>query len=431
MKIGIDISCLQGPHRMRGIGYTAANILRNLPVSSDDTLVLYIEKGTGFGTEDISKYLSLDTYHFIFKEFTSQRKESNKKRGQVYKAFKKYFSLFTYKFGERKYPDIEDLDSFIQLDQSMPLPKVSRKTKVFFIAYDLIPYVLERDYLPNYTTCRQKGRSRRSALKSSLNRHAYIQKIRYNVKRADTVLAISNTTKNDFIRYAHAPSKNIEILTLGITEAKDEAHSSNGEISRFNSTSWGYLPVKDTLAGKNFILFVGGADNRRRLQDLVAAFNQLKARGSDLKLVLSGDIMKGPEMIPSVEIQKSLKNSSYLSDIYFVGFTDDSTRNWLYKNSIAFVFPSTYEGFGLPILEAMYLKTPVICYPSMAVREIAGATPFYVTGVEGITKAILEVQRLSEYKRKQLVQCGYDYASSFTWSKTAKKLLDIIKKSSS
>src|SRR5436190_305364 len=79
-----------------------------------------------------------------------------------------------------------------------------------------------------------------------------------------------------------------------------------------------------------YLLFVGGADRRRKLEDLVTAFNQLRAQGHELKLILAGDTMQGPANVATEEIQYALKTSSYLKDIIFMGFANDATRDWLY-----------------------------------------------------------------------------------------------------
>ena len=135
-------------------------------------------------------------------------------------------------------------------------------------------------------------------------------------------------------------------------------------------------------------MFVGGADPRRKLEDLIAAFNQLRARGTELKLVLAGDTMKGVETIPTPVAHHALNTSAYIDDIIFAGFIDDNVRDWLYKNTDALVFPSTYEGFGLPVVEALRYGTHVISYDNQATIEIAGDLPTYANDVPSLMNAI-------------------------------------------
>lgn len=425
MKIGIDVSSLQGPHRMRGIGYTAANFLRNIPGLSEHHYVLYAEQKDDTDLSTIIDLLNIDPSKYTVKTFENSKAKTTKSNHFI-KALNKLRSLLIYESGDSKYKDTDSLDAFLQLDQSMPMPKVSRKTKVCFIAYDLIPYIFEADYLPNYATCRQRGRSRKSALKSALNRYAYIAKVRANVRKADKIIAISETTRADYIRYANAHPEKIEVISLGISSSDNNQLGDTVSLHRYHDTSWGYLPAPTTLGSEKFLLFVGGADERRRLHDLVGAFNHLKAQGQDIKLVLSGDIMKGPAHIPSYVIQKSLKDSSYLDDIYFVGFTDDATRNWLYKNALAFVFPSVYEGFGLPVLEAMSYGTPVICYDTPAVREVAQDAPIYAQGIHGIMQSINHLLSANAKQHDLIRQRGLKQAQKYSWKKTAKQIVDSI-----
>jgi len=98
--------------------------------------------------------------------------------------------------------------------------------------------------------------------------------------------------------------------------------------------------------------------------------------------------MKSPRHIPSYQTRTALETSPFKDSIYFVGYTDDKTRDWLYKNATTFVFPSIYEGFGLPVLEAMKQKVPIICYGCEAIREIAADIPFYAMDASTIIDRI-------------------------------------------
>src|SRR5680860_37195 len=95
------------------------------------------------------------------------------------------------------------------------------------------------------------------------------------------------------------------------------------------------MTKKESLKNQRFLLFVGGVDHRRKLDDVVTAFNHLRAQGEDIKLVLSGDIMLGAEAITTASAREALLKSSYLDDVCFLGFTDDKTRDWLYSAALA------------------------------------------------------------------------------------------------
>lgn len=425
MRIGVDISSLQGAHRMRGIGYTTTNFLENLPADSKDTYVFFLDSNGTLNGEEVFKSINLKIKNYTFQYFVGQppKKMLPWRFRSLSKLMAKLSDISVYRTGDKRY-DTTGLDAFIQFDQNMPLPRPSRGTKNYFIAYDLIPYILEKDYLITYHGALQKGLGWRAAVSSAVNRYAYLKKVELNCAKADGIIAISEATKRDYLRYCKVAKSKISVVQLGVSDISTNTKGADGTIDRYQKTSWGYLSRPASLKGKEFLLFVGGADERRRLHDLVAAFNHLKAQGSDLKLVLSGDIMKGPLHIPSQSIQKALLHSSYINDIYFVGFTDNMTRNWLYKHATAFVFPSVYEGFGLPILEAMSLKTPVICYKNRAVEEVAGDIPFYAHDTLSLIDRIREVQSLKgSAKLEALLEKGIQHSAGYSWDATVRKIL--------
>lgn len=431
MKIGIDISSLQGAHRMRGIGYTALNFLLNIPKDNKDYFVLYCDAIGQHDLLSVLDSLKIASGQYEIREFkkTHSFKPLPWKFRYLTKLLNKFIGYFAYVVGDSKYPNTRDLDSFLQLDQSKPLPKLRYGAKNYFVAYDLIPYVLESDYLWSYRTTRRHGHSRKAALKAAIKRYIYIQKLRFNANRAHKLLAISDTTKRDFVNYAHISPAKIEIITLGVgaQSKNDISNNENGVVDSYFETSWGYIPKQVDLKNVSFLLFVGGADQRRKLEDLVAAFNNLKAQGSDLQLVLSGDIMLGAKNIPSPVVRKALLSSSYKDDIHFVGFTDDITRNWLYQHAVAFVFPSVYEGFGLPVLEAMNLGSIVVTYKNSAVMEVAKNLPYYASDTTDLISAIREIQSLPEPEKILLSSRGIKHTSKFTWHKTATQILNIIR----
>jgi glycosyltransferase involved in cell wall biosynthesis len=414
---------------MRGIGYTTTNFLENLPSTDKDEYVFFLDDSAKMSDDEVFEQLDIqipyNTRHF---NGSVTKKLLPWKFRYLSKLVYKFSSMTIYRIGDRRY-DVSNLDAFIQFDQSKPLPAGPKRMKKYFIAYDLIPYILKKDYLVDYHTARQKGLNKRASLRSAIDRYVYLKKVKLNCKKADGIIAISETTKQDYMRYCGVSASKISIVTLGVSDMLASASHATGVVDRYQKTSWGYIPHHTSLTGKDFLLFVGGADDRRRLHDLVAAFNHLKAQGSDLKLVLSGDIMKGPLEIPTVNIQKALLGSSYLDDIYFVGFADNATRNWLYQHAVAFVFPSVYEGFGLPVLEAMSLKTPVICYKNQAVQEVASNTPFYAHDTLSLIDRIREVQSLAKSDKLQtLLAKGASRANKFTWQQTAQGVVDLLYK---
>lgn len=432
MTIGIDVSALQGPHRMRGIGFAILNFINN--ISSADRknhkFVFYMFK---HGEGEILEMLDITdmNYEVRYLEPRKAAPEAKKSllsarwRHLLRSAGQQLRELKDRYVGNSMIKNSKNIDVFIQPDQSASLPRGRRNMKKVLIVYDIIPYVLEWEYLWSYKTARLRGFSRKAALRCGARRWFYIKKLLVNTRRANVLLAISEVTKNDFVHYVGTKAKKIEVIHLGVPDKK--ATTEEVSLQRYHKSSWGYLP-KDFKLDLNmpYILYVGGADRRRRIDELITAFNNLRGEGVDLKLVLSGDSMQGPENIATQEIQGALKTSSYLDSIIFTGFTTDETRNYLYKNCQAFVYPSTYEGFGLPVLEAMAHGCPVICYPNQAVKEVAGDLPIYAQNHDDLYSSIKQLLGMPAEEREAMGRKNMAQAEKFSWAKTSKEIIEAI-----
>ena len=108
-----------------------------------------------------------------------------------------------------------------------------------------------------------------------------------------------------------------------------------------------------------------------------------------------------------------------------MGFTTNSELNWLYKNALAFVFPSIYEGFGLPVLEAMRYGCPTITYNNSSLVEVGGKDVIYVDDFLGITNAVQELIN-NPTKAKTLSKNGIIRSSKFTWDKTVNSIFSVL-----
>lgn len=442
MIIGIDLSPLQGPHRMRGVGSVLINVINNLPNNKDDKYIFYVNREAEITVENLLKSIKLSPSLFEIRNIHLNKSEINRIIHKLSK-FKRILSflkpikqaclyyrrLSIYKEGSGKYENTNDLDAFIQFDQNEPFAKLRRNAKHYLIAYDLIPYVLEKDYLWNFSTSRANGLSIYASLSNSLKRHLYARQLFINASKSYKVIAISETTKKDFHNVLGISNSKIKTISLGIEKTiSKKKNSVNGIVNRYELTTWGYITKKESLLNKQFLLFIGGVDNRRKLDDLVTAFNHLRAQNNDIKLVLAGDIMLGPDAITTKTARDALQASSYLSDILFLGFVNNETREWLYSNATAFVFPSVYEGVGLPVLEAMSYHTPVIAYDNSAIREIADNHPIYAEDALSIVDSVISILKLNKQQLLDITDQAYKNALTYSWDKTATQLVDIVHK---
>jgi glycosyltransferase involved in cell wall biosynthesis len=432
MTIGIDISPLQGPHRMRGIGYTVLNLINNLPEEARKSysFVFYQFPLETSSHGDPLELLDTAGLSYEVRTMRYRRRFSRKLPGKLYlinSVLNQLVELRDVYWGDSRISHLKGVDVFLQTDQSQSLPRRARTKKVL-ILYDVIPYALEWEYLWTYKTARQlHGFSRKAALRCKARRWLYAHKLRVNVRRARLLLAISEQTKKDFTGLLSVPAQKFRVVPLGVTPSDKTTGAAPETFHQYIKTGWGYVKKPVALDPKTpFLLFVGGADKRRRLQDLVTAFNHLRAQGYNIKLVLAGDSMRGPDNIATEEIQYALKTSSYLEDIIFMGFVDDQTRDWLYKNARAFVFPSKYEGFGLPVLEAMAHECPVISYRNSATYEVAGDFPLYVNGVHELVSAAIQLLRASDKDIDTIRRKNLAHVKKYSWHKTAGHIISTL-----
>lgn len=165
---------------------------------------------------------------------------------------------------------------------------------------------------------------------------------------------------------------------------------------------------------KPFILSLGRLENKKNTVRLVEAFNQLKQK-HDVQLVLSGGRGVG-----YVAVSEAIRGSPYQNDIIMPGFVDTPTAADLFRRAAVFAFPSLYEGFGLPLLEAMAAGCPVVAADIPALREVGGAAAVYADplNTEALAQA-LESFLANPELRRQHQTAGLARAKEFSWERTA------------
>ncbi len=231
------------------------------------------------------------------------------------------------------------------------------------------------------------------------------------LKRAAHVITNSEYTRKDLIEYSpQAASKSTAIL-LG----KDPIFKPDQKAAI----------LKKYKLPKEYILFVGTLEPRKNLMVLLKAFEQLvKAKGSDTKLVLVGK--KGWRIDSFME---ALATSSARDHVILPGFVETADLPALYTMAKVFVYPSLYEGFGLPILEAMACGTPVITSAISSLPEVGGDAALYFDPSSFEALGALLIKLLSdETQQKLLSEKGLERAKQFTWESTAKETVEVFEK---
>ena len=263
--------------------------------------------------------------------------------------------------------------------------------------HDLIPYVL-----PETT-----GRG-------------YLERFLKNmpdiIDKSKGILTVSEYSKRDILKFFnHIPEDKVYVTPLAansnfIPLDKEKCKSFIKEKFNFN---------------KPYILYIGGFSSRKNARDLILSFDKIyKDLNEPHVLLLSGSIKdEGKKLVALTETLESKEN------IIFTGFIEDELLPTLYNGAEAFVYPSIYEGFGLPPLEAMSCKTPVITSDITSIPEVTGdacilINPFNRSELENALVTLLN----SEELKNSLSQKGYERSLQFSWRNTAIKTLEAYKK---
>ena len=181
-----------------------------------------------------------------------------------------------------------------------------------------------------------------------------------------------------------------------------------------------------------YILHVGSMFKRKNIPALIAAFKQLKTEtGYPGKLVLAGPCSANKDSNDFNLIQQAITDNQLQQDVILTGYLSDSELASIYCNALMYVFPSTNEGFGIPILEAFKYKLPVLvanntCLPEVGGDAVLQFDPFDVADICAKMKIVLQNETL----RNQLILKGQLRLQVFSWHKTAEELLQLFKQTS-
>jgi glycosyltransferase involved in cell wall biosynthesis len=230
-------------------------------------------------------------------------------------------------------------------------------------------------------------------------------------QQADVVIVPSEATKADVMRQLQISAHRIAVIPWGC----DERFQPRGDPERFAIVQRKYgLPAR-------YLLFVGTLEPRKNLTTLLNAYARLRAelRDHGVKLVVVG--RKGWLY---TEIFETMQALALHDDVLFTDFVEDEDLPELYRGALLLVFPSLYEGFGLPILEAMASGIPVIASNTSSMPEVAGDAALLIDAQnpEAIAGGIAQILA-DERLRNTLTQRGLARSQCFTWESVAEKTL--------
>lgn len=271
-------------------------------------------------------------------------------------------------------------------------PKVSGKTVVFVhdMAYRVYP-----------ETVRKKTRRFLELV---------LQK---SCDRADRIVTISEFSKQEILKYLKVSEEKISVVTLGVDRKRFHTHYPADQIRMVQS--------KYGLKGE-YLLYIGTIEPRKNLKRLIEAYASLPLETPML-------VFAGKKGWMYREIFQTVETLGIGERVKFLGYVADREIPLLLSGAKCFLFPSLYEGFGLPPLEAMASGVPVVASNGSAIPEVVGDAAVLVeaTKVESISHGILRVLK-EKGLRERMIEKGIQRAKTFRWEKTARELLEICQR---
>jgi glycosyltransferase involved in cell wall biosynthesis len=294
----------------------------------------------------------------------------------------------------------------------MDAPAWSSKPYVLTVL-DLIPHVLRDLY-----------RAHKPGWRFKVARSLEVLAIR----QATLILAISETTAEDLVRVLNIPREKIVVTPLGVDERFFEVANLRAQLGQSEGTIRSKLGLP---TGRPIVLYVGGHDERKNIGNLIGIVQragvELRARGKAAPLlVMAGRITSRDEID---RLNSNLRRYGMERDAVSLGYVPDDELKELYAESALFLFPTLYEGFGLPALEAMAAGLPVVASNTSSIPEVVGDSGYLFDpvsiddGARGVI-ALLE----SRDTHERFSHAGITRARNFTWERTGKATLEGYKR---
>ncbi len=240
------------------------------------------------------------------------------------------------------------------------------------------------------------------------------------MRHAQRILAVSNSTKSDIIQLFGIPADKIEVVYNAIDDRFRRGHATDADRQFISERYQVNYP---------FLLYAGNVKPHKNIIRIIEAFSALKTelekehKFPDLKLIIIGD-----ELSQHPDLRRTVIKSGMTNDVRFLGFVPIDVLRIFYDAAKIFVFPSLYEGFGLPPLEAMAHGTPVVTSNASSIPEVVGNAAVLVNpeNVFEIMRALHRVL-VDQALRDRLKQRGYEQAQRFSWDISVQRILQIYR----
>lgn len=243
------------------------------------------------------------------------------------------------------------------------------------------------------------------------------------IKRSQAILTVSEFTCSDILTQFKVKSEKVKVIYEGVANlnlVNLKILSSDVVLKKYNIQ-------------KPFLLYVGNVYPHKNLEKFIDSFSRLISQKEyqNLKLVLVGKHDYFYNRLKNFAFEKQLYSENNKNNkVIFTGFVPDNELNILFQEALTYVFPSLYEGFGLPPLEAMAQGCPVISSNQASMPEILGEAAFYFnpSSLEETQKSVIEIIK-NENLRHLLIQKGREQVKKYSWDRCANETFEIIKTS--
>lgn len=308
----------------------------------------------------------------------------------IYKKIKAWYLRLLH---QKEYTKtLNSYDEYISLYSPISPIVYNSKLKTTIVVHDLISIV-------HPELCAQNGNFKKYEL--------WMKDI-----KADKVICISQSTLNDFVNFRPNFDKNkIKVFCWGIE-------------NRFKPTKNPAVRTKYGIKTANYILTVSEVNKRKNLLHLLKAFALFLQNNDDKDISL---VIAGPKKKNYDEVTSKIEELQKIKDkIAITGFVDDEDLPALYSEAEMFVFPSLYEGFGLPPLEALACGCPTICADNSSLPEVCGDAAIYISGhdIADTAQKIAELHNNSA-RRQTMSLAGISQAKQFDWDKATREIFDL------
>lgn len=316
-------------------------------------------------------------------------------------------------FGQHTGPIKENPLSRILWEQSfLPVNIAARRLSVFHTPIGAVPAL---SIVPTVVTVHDLAFLKYPDQLPSSRRAWLIAATRMSARRAGKIITVSQATANDLREWLDVPEEKVQAIPL----------ATSGKVERVDGVSLDVFRMKWDI-DRPYVLAVGTLEPRKNLPTLLRAFAKIKDDiDHDLVLV-------GPEGWLTGELKSTLDELNLGDRVRLTGFVSDEELGGWYSGADLFVFPSYYEGFGLPAIEAMRCGTPVLCSDNSAFPEVVGDAGVMIPAEDTAlwAESMRELLR-DEPRRLRLRDLGFARADAFSWDRTAQETYDVYREVSS